>query len=522
MRIEIDLQNLPTDATSTHEIIRAQSEEIEKLRYLVSYFKNLKFARKSERLPLQKECLFDEAETLLHQLVSPKEPPEVVAVRAHKRKRGGRKPFSDRIPREEIIHDIDPAEKKCSCCGDELTEINREVTEKLDIIPVKIVVHKHIRPKYTCKTCLNKGNSAEFKIAPMPPEILPKSIATAGLFAHVLTNKFCDHLPYYRQEKIFQRYGIDINRNNLSNWQIQFYEQYDRLEEFIWRDLLEEKVILADETPLQVLQEAGRSNTTKSYMFAFATSGSAPTTKTIRFFQYRETRSSGFLAERLNNFKGVLASDGFKSYDALCRALQIEHSACWAHTRRKFFEVVKNSSGNSFAAQIIEEIRKLYSIEEKCKENKNSAAEILATRKMHSLKIVDCIFEALKVKRDQIPEKQPLGEAIHYALNQETKLRIFLQNGSVPIDTNAVENAIRPFVVGRKNWLFSGSPRGADSSALIYSLIETAKANGMEPWQYLCYLFYWLPRCQSDDAMRDLLPHRVDARAVEDFEFGVA
>jgi transposase len=345
----------------------------------------------------------------------------------------------------------------------------------------------------------------------MPPEILPKSIATAGLFAHVLTNKFCDHIPYYRQEKIFQRYGIDISAANLSNWQIQFYERFDRLEEFFWQDLLAEKVILADETPLQVLREKDRTNTQKSWMFAFAT-------EKIRFFQYRETRSAAFLSERFRDFRGVIASDGYKSYDALCRRLKIQHSACWAHTRRKFIELIKNSPhDDSFAHQIAHAIRKLYAFDARCRKL-SLEEEILECPQESPENIVHRIFELLKKKQLTVPRSQPLGKAIRYALGQETKLRLFLKNGNVPIDTNAVENAIRPFVVGRKNWLFSGSPRGADSSALIYSLIETAKANDLEPWAYLRYLFEKLPLCQSDDEMRALLPHRVNPTDVENFD----
>lgn len=179
---------------------------------------------------------------------------------------------------------------------------------------------------------------------------------------------------------------------------------------------------------------------------------------------------------------------------------------------------MKLTKGESFTSLIVEEIRKLYAIEARSREKVYPPDKIQETRNEYSTKIVDRIFERLKSKRDQIPERQPLGEAIRYAQRQETKLRVFLTNGHVPIDTNAVENAIRPFVVGRKNWLFSGSPRGADSSALIYSLIETAKANDLEPWMYLRYLFAKLPLCKSDDEMRALLPHRVERATVENFD----
>ena len=488
--------------------LSAKDEEIERLRYLVLYFKSLKFAPQSEKSPGQTERLFDEAE------FRDGEKEEFTEIKTHRRRRGGRKPYPKEIPREEILHDIPEAEKICAC-GDTRERIGEETTEKLDIIPAKITVIRHIRLKYCCKKCLNAKNMADaFRIADNLPEILPKSMATAGLFAHVLTNKFCDHLPYHRQEKIFQRHGIDISRANLSNWQIQFYERFDRLENLLWEDLLESPVILADETPLQVLREKKRRDTQKSYMFAFATGESAQTTERIRLFQYRETRSASFLADRLRNYAGVLATDGYKSYDALCRDGNIVHSACWAHVRRKFVEILKISKRESFANEIVDQIKKLYAVEALCRENGDPPEAVLIHRVKHSASVVDAIFDQLKAKQGEVPPSLPLGQAIAHALGQEPKLRIFLSNGAVPIDTNAVENAIRPFVVGRKNWLFSGSPRGADSSALIYSLIETAKANGIEPYFYLRYLFEKLPLCQSEEEMRSLLPHRIDPAVV--------
>ena len=471
------------------------------MRYLVAYYKSLKFSPKSERTPTQEECLFDEAEYLI---AAPEKPsnPETRIIKEHGRRVGGRKPFPEQIPREIIRHELKGEDKKCSCCGQELEEMSEEISEKLEIIPAKMIVKRHVRPKYACKSCLSDKKSKEFKMAPLPAEILPKSIATASLFAHTLTNKFCDHLPYYRQEKIFQRFGIDISRANLSNWQIQFYEKYDRLEELFWQDLLQNSVILADETPLQVMREAERPNTRKSWMFVFAT-------QNIRFFQYRQTRSAEFLADRFSNFKGTLATDGFKSYDTLCRNLEIQHSGCWAHTRRKFFEVMKLSTGDSFAKEIVSKIRKLYEIEGKSRERGSPPKILLKERRKFSAVIVDEVFSLLKEKRGMVPASQPLGLAIHYAFAQEAKLKVFLNDANVPIDTNQVENAIRPFVLGRKNWLFSGSPRGADSSALVYSLIETAKVNGLEPWAYLNELFEKLPHCQTTEEMSKLLPHRI-------------
>jgi transposase len=480
--------------------IATKDAQIENLKYLVSYLKGLKFDRKSEQNHSQIEQLFDEAEAIAAKIADAAL--QTTQVKTHPRKRGGRKAFPEHIPREILNHIVEKTELSCACCGSEMTKIGEEVNEQIEIVPIRILVQRHVRSKYSCKPCLNAKNNPDFKIAPLPPEILPKSIATAGLFAHVLTNKFCDHIPYYRQEKIFKRHEIDISAANLSNWQIQFYERFDRLEEILWRDILQSPVMLADETPLQVLRESGRRDDQKSWMFAFGT-------QNIRLFQYRETRSAGFLAQRLKNFEGTLVTDGFKSYDALCGDLKIPHAACWVHTRRKFIEANKHGPPSAFAAEILTLINSLYEIERTCRERNDSPEEHLKFRTTKSAPIIATIFEKLKAKRNEVPPSLPLGVAIQYALGQEEKLKVCLTNALIPLDTNAVENAIRPFVIGRKNWMFSGSPRGADSSALIYSLIETAKANDWEPNAYLKYLFEKLPLCNSEAEMRDLMPYRI-------------
>ena len=469
----------------------------------------MKFARTSEKRPAQSESLFDEAEfTSGYQVPKNIENISSTRVKSHSRKRGGRKPFPKEIPREDFIHDLTDAEKVCAC-GCQMEKCGEEVKEKLDIIPAKLIVERHIRPKYTCKKCLNSGEIKNaFRMAENPPEILPKSIATAGLFAHVLTNKFCDHLPYYRQENIFQRHGMDISRGNMSNWQIQFYEQYDRLVRYFWEDIFQSQVLLADETPIQVMKEAGRKDTQLSYMFAFA---GQYLDRQIRIFYYRPTRSANFLSEYLQDFSGILHTDGFKSYDALCTKFNIPHAGCWAHARREFVKHQQHAKHDGkFSDSILHLIQKLYRFESQWRERKTSLADLKSLREKHSRPITDEIFQLIEKKQSGIPPGSDLGKAIAYAINQKEKLLLFLQYPQLNLDTNIVENAIRPFVVGRKNWLFSGSPRGADSSALIYSLIETAKANNIDPYFYLRYLFEKLPRCQTDDEIRNLLPHRID------------
>jgi len=452
--------------------------------------------------------LFDEAEVNSEDSPDPSTKNRAVTqVKAHSRKKAGRKPFPKEIPREEFVHDLSDAEKICSC-GQAMEKCGEEVKEKLDIIPAKLTVERHIRPKYCCKHCLNSaGAENAFRIAENPPEILPKSIATAGLLAHVLTNKFCDHLPYHRQESIFERHGMDISRANMCNWQIQFYEQYDRLEKFFCEDIFQSPVLLADETPLQVMKEPGRSDTQKSYMFAFA---GRYNDREIRLFMYRPTRSAGFLSEYVQNYSGILQTDGFKSYDSLSAASNIIHAGCWAHARREFVKHQKHAKRDGqFSGQILQLIQKLYRFESQWGERKTSLPDLKKLREDYSRPVADEIFQLIEQKQSSIPPGTDLGKALTYAVNQKEKLLLFLKFPQLTLDTNIVENAIRPFVIGRKNWMFSGSPRGADSSALIYSLIETAKANGVEPYFYLRYLFEKLPFCQTDDEIRSLLPHRI-------------
>jgi len=495
------------------EEIRKQSEENEHLRYLVKYFRDLKFAVKSEKTNNSPQSLlFNEAEVVASGNPDSSKDEEI-AVKSHKRKRGGRRAFPKEIPRIEIPHDLSDEEKQCTC-GNVMTVLEREIKEKLDIIPAKIIVYQHIYPKYACLPCLNgKKPGHHFKVAEIHPEILPKSIATAGLFAHILTNKFCDHLPYNRQEGIFARHGIDISKANMCNWQTQFYEQYDRLENFFFDDIFHAPVIIADETTNKVMNEPGRKNTQLSYMFAFAALFKG---RPIRLFHYRETRSAKFLKDHFEGYSGILQTDGFKSYDPLCKVLNIPHAGCWAHLRRKFRDYLNFLPKDTFSGEILKKIKALYQLERDWREEKIDPNRLRQHRQEFSKPIVIEIFNLIEARKNEILPQSDLGKIVSHAIKQKTKLFMFLEFPQLALDTNAVENAIRPFAVGRKNWMISGSPRGAHSSALIYSLIETAKANGLNPYYYLRYLFEKLPLCKNDEEIKQLLPHRIDPKIIED------
>jgi transposase len=474
------------------------------------------FGRKTEKLPKEDRLqmrLFDEAEAILEEEEKKTEKP--VSVAPHTRKKRGRKPLPKDLPRIEVVHDIDESQKVCAC-GATLTRFDEETCEKLEIIPAKVQVIRHIRPKYVCKRCEGvEDDGPTVKIAPPPPQIIPKGIATPGLLAHILTAKFEDALPFYRQEKIFKRIGVDLSRATMANWAIQAANQSKPLLELVYDDIRGGTITGVDETPVQVMKEPGRKNTTKSYMWVFR--GGDPEKPSLAY-RYHPTRSGSVPKDFLKGFKGYLQSDGFSGYEAIARQPEIIHVGCWAHVRRKFHDVVKASGGEgrkSLAKDALDMIGGLYAVEKEADERELSFEKRAELRKEKSLPILEKFKAWLDSYVHKTPDNSLLGQAINYALNRWKSLVRYIEDGRIRPDNNLVENAIRPFVVGRRNWLFSGSPRGAKASAAIYSLIETAKANGLNPYYYLRYIFEMLPLAQTEEDYRKLLPQNIDKSQIE-------
>ncbi len=517
----VNITTLPDDTEALKTIIlnfkaEYQSEidkyesQIQGLNYQIKLLKARLFGRKSEKLTAEdilQGRLFDEAETHNEHEEEQLEK-ESVRVKGFERRKPGRKPLPPDLPRVEEIHDI-PEEEKICACGSVLTRIGEETSEKFEIIPAKIHVIKHIRYKYACSICEGTENENEggaVKIAPLPPQIIPQGIVTPGLLSYILTSKFCDALPFYRQEKMFARIGVDISRATMCNWAMLAHEKMYRMIELLWEKVATSPHIGIDETTIQVLREPGRNNTAKSYMWVFR---GGTRDHPVIIFRYSPSRSTEVIKKYLNNFKGYMQSDGYTCYDVFGRREGIIHAGCWAHVRRKFVEAAKVSK-EGLAHNVIDYIRKLYKVEEKAREGDLTPEKIVLLRQEESRSLIESLKKLLDREVNHVAPASLLGKAIRYALDDWPKLLVYLENGIVPIDNNMVENAIRPFVVGRKNWLFSGSPRGADASAAIYSVIETAKANGLEPYAYLRYLFEKLPFAKNDDEIRELLPDRIE------------
>jgi transposase len=520
--MNVDLTSLPDNTSDLKNIIQSLSlscqnlekeeqkkqSRIEFLEERIRLLQNELFGRKSEKQPKpdqQQMLLFDE------QTAEPEqEEPPLVTVPTHTRKKCGRKPLPEELPRIEVILDIEESEKICGC-GCELSHIGNDTAEKLEIIPAKVQVIRYIRKKYACKNCEGvEDDGPTVKIASLPPQMIPKSIATPGLLAHIIVSKFEDALPFYRQEKILQRMGVDLPRSTLCNWAVKVADGIEPIMKLLQDEMRSGPLINIDETPVQVLKEPGRSNTSKSYMWVYR--GGDPD-KPVLIYQYHPTRSGEVPLTFLKGYRGYIQTDGYSGYDALGRQKGIELVGCWAHVRRKFHDVIKAKSGKKkqgVADKAIQLIGDLYRIEKQAKEKNLSLDAIYQLRQQEAKPILEKLHNWLLIKMDITPPKSLLGIAVNYTLKYWDRLIRYIDDGRLRPDNNMAENAIRPFVVGRKNWLFSGSPDGARASSALYSLIETAKANGLRPYEYLRFLFERLPYAQTEQDYKNLLPKNID------------
>jgi transposase len=502
------------------DVLRGRVQQVEKendfLREQVRLLTAQLYGRKSERLPQREnpqQLLFDEPA----EVESVQEMAETIAIPAHRRTKTGRKPLPENLPRVEILHDVPDEEKHCGC-GMEKSRIGEEVTEQLDIVPAQVQVLRHIRPKYACRHCEGvEDNGPAVVIAPPPAQLIPKSIASAGLLAYILVGKFADALPFYRQEGMFKRLGVEINRTSMCNWSVQAGLACQPLLTLLGKEIRSGPVINIDETTVQVLVEPGRSPLTKSYMWVFR--GGDPDRPALEF-RYHPGREGKVAAEYLAGYQGHVQTDGYAGYDFLDRRADIVHLGCWAHVRRKFVEVLK-AAGNlrskkktGVAQEAVDRIKALYDIEHEAKEASLEPAAIVQLRREKAAPLITSMHEWLLDLVREVPPKSLLGKAIAYALGQWSRLSHYLHDSHLRLDNNLAENAIRPFVVGRKNWLFSGNPAGAQASATLYSLIETAKANMLEPYWYLRHVFERLPLARTEEDLRLLLPQYIDRSLV--------
>ena len=420
------------------------------------------------------------------------------------RKKGGRKKPSADLPRVRVEHDISEADKRCSC-GCQMHRMKELVSEQYDIVPARFQIIQNVRFVYGCR-CGEKP-----KTTPIPPMILPRSQVSASFLATIAVQKFEDALPLYRQAKIFKnRFGVPFSDTTLSNWMIKGSEAIEPVIELLKTKLLANDYIQADETTLQVLKEQNKKATQKSYMWVGIGMDKYP----VVAMKYANSRKSSVPTSLFTGFSGYLQTDGYAGYNQVVNQEGMTHLACWAHARRKFADIVKSSVSDApskkYANEAITLIKKLYKIE---KESKDDPPDIkYKIRQEKSYPIINTLRDWLDTK---FFRAQQLGGAIAkafvYLNNQFSKLKVYLTDGRLFIDNNKAENHIRPIALGRKNWLFATSTKGADAITNWYSIIETAKLNGLEPYYYLKYLLIELPIYQRDSKnIEELLPWNVD------------
>ncbi len=511
--LETDNNSLHIKSVSLENETIILKETIENLQAKLQLALFRKYGRSSEKIdPLQIE-FFEVPET-------DEEPVEEVetTVASHTRRKKGRKPLDPAIPREIIVHDIDEDNKICGC-GHNLVKVGEEITERLQIIPEKVYVEQHVRPKYACRYCEGSGDEENpvFRIAPTPPTMIPGSISTAGLLAFIFVNKFVDHLPFYRQEKRFERIGAHISRQNMSNWSLKVYDKLKPLEKLLKKEVKTGSYIQMDETPLQVMGEEGRPDISKSYMWL--AKGGPPETPIV-YYNYQETRKAAFVKDFLDNYSGFLQSDGYKGYDSAIKGNKdIIHVGCLAHARRKFFDATKASKKTGSANIAIKKIANIYRKENEIKNLDLEENKFLKRRITEVKPLLDDFKKWLDDKAQKVRPTSDTGKAIAYTLGQWTKIIKYLECSELSPDNNAAERSIKPFVTGRKNWLFSGSPTGANASALLFSLIETAKANDLNPYGYLKWIFEETPLIKSDAQFEKFLPKNCDREKINQFQF---
>jgi len=499
----LTIDKLPDDPTALKALLMDQQKKIKGLQSQIdSLHESLrleryrKYATSSEKAPGQQE-LFNEADQVEPEDEVIEQDNADTTVAATRKKTKSRKPLPAELPRVKQVVELEPAERQCQC-GCELVEIGESVSEQLDIVPATVQVIQTIRKKYACKVC-----EETIKTAPLPAVLLPKAIASANTMAYVITAKYADGLPLYRLSEILKRHRIEMSRQTLSESVLTVAGKIKPLIDYMQQQLRAGPLIHIDETQVQVLKEPGKSPQSRSYMWVQR--GGPPGTPVIHF-HYDPSRSTDVAGKLLDGFTGVVMSDGYEPYRKVAADNSgIVHLCCFAHARRKFVEAKnaqpKGKSGRADKALAF--ISKLYAVETRCRDS--ASEERHESRQTDSAQVLNEFKLWLDDTQQKVAPKNTLGKAVNYTLKYWSELSRYIENGAWPIDNNLAENAIRPFVIGRKAWLFSNSQRGATASANLYSLIETAKANHREPYQYLSWMLNQLPST-STESIEDLMP----------------
>jgi len=490
--------------------LKAEIKQLEaQVQWLMEQLKlarHRQFGASSEKTPLDQLSMFNEAEATADPTV-PEPEIEQAAPRRRTQKGKREKDFSG-LPTDQVLHELPENERVCPDCGGPMhtcghTLLRRELT----VIPAQYKVTEHIQTAYACRHCEQNADKTPMKKTFVPVPVIKNSgICSPSLLTQILYNKYVLALPLYRQEQDLKRLGINLSRQTMANWVITAHELYfGKIFTLLHHDLLKNEHLHADESTIQVLHEEGRRPQTKSYIWLYRTIEEAK--RPVVLFDYRPSRSGDCAAHFLQGFKGYLHTDGYCGYRAKLSE-EVTIVGCWAHMRRYLTDTLKIITEDlrpfHLANRGLALCNQLFALEKQYKKQGFSPQERYLARQEQSKPIAEKFFAWAKEEYDQnlLPEST-FGEALTYACNQKKWLLRYLEDGHLDISNNLIERSVRPYALGRKNWIFCNVPAGADASAAVYSLIETAKANGLKPFDYLLFLLERLPQGAAPE---DCLP----------------
>ncbi|HYI69304.1 MAG TPA: IS66 family transposase [Skermanella sp.] len=483
---------LPTDVEALHAIIAAQaaelaaakaglmarSLEVEKLRIQLARLRRMQFGRSSEKIAREIEQLELALEDLEATAGASQPPGTSPPAAPERRARSGRRPLPEHLPRQDVVHK--PADA-CPSCGGAMRHVGEDITEILDYIPGHFNVIRHVRPAVSCRCCETMDQ------APMPSLPIPRGLPSAGLLAHVLVSKYCDHLPLYRQSAIYARDGMDLERALLADWVGKAAALMAPLVEAAGRHVLAGSVLHADDTPVPVLDPGrGRTKTGRLWVYLRDERPHAGPAPPAVLYRYTPDRRGEHPQGVLAGFHGHLHADGYAGFEALYGTgngrTVVAEVACWAHVRRKIFDE-HASTGSPLAEEALKRIGTLFDIEREL--TGRPPAERQQVRQTRAKPVLDALAAFFDSTLARLPGRSDLAAAIRYARSRWAALTRYVEDGRLEISNNAAERAIRPLAIGRRNWMFAGSDTGGVRAAAIFTLIETAKLNGLDPQAYL-------------------------------------
>jgi transposase len=487
---------LPRDTTTLQAMVVAQQAEIEHLKLIIAKLRRMQFGQRSEKIDEmvgQLELALEELETGKAERASRTE----ITPAEEAPGKPVRKPLPGHLPRDTVVHA--PEQSCCPDCGGHLKPLGEDVAEVLDYVPASFRVIRHVRPKLACGRC------DTIVQAPAASGPIARGMAGPGLLAHVLVAKYCDHLPLYRQSGIYAREGVDLERSTLADWVGQCSALLRPLVARLRQHVLTGEKLHADDTPVPVLAPGdGKTRTGRLWTYVRDDRPAGNETPPAVWFAYSPNRKGEHPQSHLKSFKGILQADAFAGFDALYAKGDILEAACWAHARRKFFEI-HQVQGSPIAAEALKRIAALYAIESTVR---GKPPDIRLKGREQARPILDAFHVWLLDTRRHLSKKSGLAEAIGYALNHWQALIRYASDGRIEIDNNAAERALRAVALGRKNFLFAGSDAGGDRAAAIYSLVGSAKLNGLDPEAYLRFVIERIADYRISE-LDDLLPWHV-------------